>query len=167
MSDSSLNHIDNSACMENVDVTHDLTQAELKVEALEKRLNFLEQSLKNTLELVVKKEQTLEITVTSMLARVFETMHVGLNQSLKTMHAQIVLKDSPFTIEPVSSPDEINDQTILITKTKTGYDFASHLTPEVIANNNTELFHVFLDANPDFFRDKDTILANVYAEASK
>lgn len=129
---------------------------------LSDRIHVTEGAVKAVMEMLSKQEKLFELRVCKVLAGFYHGMTDSINDAVTTAQREFKNQQRGFTIEKVDDKNVLrNDKTIQVTKTETGYDFASVHTPEKIQNDNTGHFEEWLKENDEIFEGQQSCLVNI------
>lgn len=139
-----------------------LDNLEKQNKLLSERIHITEGAVKSLMEVLGKQEKLFELRVCKVLGGFYHGMTDSINDAVATAQKEFKNQQRGFTIEKVDDVNVFrNDKTILVTKTETGFDFASVLSPEKIQNDNTGHFEEWLRENDEIFDGQQSCLVNI------
>lgn len=137
-----------------------------EVANLNKRIEESDVFTQRILATLKVSEETFDLRVARSQLNMYAGLTHSLEHSIEDYVAELKSRQRGFEVLVVNGKDVLeNADTIMVTKTKDGYDYSKVTDPTVICNEGTELFNKYFDENPNVFGDRDVILVNLLAPA--
>lgn len=137
-------------------------------EQLEKRAGSQDNIIKAILETMKKGEELFELRTSRVLHGLLKGLTHQLEHSIEHAQEELRLEQQGFNITVVDGVKvKEGPQTILVTKTETGYDYAPAAEPENVQNEGTETFTKYFNDNPRIFGEATELLVNIQALVRK
>lgn len=131
-------------------------------EQLEQRSTSQDGIIKAILETMKKGEDLFELRVSRVLHGLMKGLTHQLEHSIEHAQDELRLEQQGFNIMVVDGVKvKEGPQTILVTKTETGYDYSPASAPENVQNEGTETFSNYFNNNPQVFGDATELLVNI------
>lgn len=139
----------------------------LSIRSLEDRMKNVELAIQKTLELSIKKESTVELTVASLLQESFGSLSNHLKSSVNQAKHELMVAHTGLSVAVVDGVDELpNDNSITVIKTETGYEFK-----DIHGKTNTHAslgqLNEYFDKRPKLFEVDSQIVVNIYHKGTK
>lgn len=141
------------------------TVEELKKEihSLKMRSARMEEAVKRTLEIAIRSEQLNELTVTTVLQKVFSSMSETLVNSIVEIKKSMDSTNQDYLIEVVNHEDILsNEESILVIKGEDGFIYSRLETPDNVIQSGMEVFDNYFADRPQLFEDSKEVIVNIY-----
>lgn len=134
-------------------------------EALLNRTVRLEEAIKRTLEVAIRSEQLNELTVTSVLHKVFSTVTESLTESIVNMKHNMDKSKQRYVIDIVNNVTVLaTDETIKVNKRGDHYIYEKANEPGKVIERGMEIFDNYFKERPHLFKDDNNVLVNIYVQ---
>lgn len=132
------------------------------VERLTQRVDYQEQLIKTMLDTMKKSEDLFELRSSQVISGLFKGLTHQLDHTIEHAQEQLRLEMQGFDIKVVDGvTHKENEQSIIVVKTETGYNYSPVVDPTNVMNDNTETFNEYFNKHPEIFGERTEIIVNI------